>query len=116
MNAALFFRFWAASFVLGSSLLLRADPVIYQSRFGSEVKLDGTSTVHDWTVKSKAVAGTIEFQSEYPLDPAKPNPETKVTPKVQVSIPVSSILSGKKLMDEIMHDALKIKNNPEIKY
>jgi polyisoprenoid-binding protein YceI len=105
-----------AAFILAAAFQVSADPVRYEGRPGSKVKLEGTSTVHDWTVESGIISGYIEFESEVPLDPALPNTELKVTPKVEVTIPVSSLKSGKKLMDEIMHDNLKIKENPRIKY
>ena len=86
----------------------------YQATPKSTVKLDGTSTVHDWTVEGKIIGGTIEFESEDVLDPAKTAGDVKA--KVQVNIPVSSLQSGKKLMNEIMHDALKIKDHKAITY
>jgi polyisoprenoid-binding protein YceI len=88
--------------------------VRYQATPKSTVKLDGTSTVHDWTVEGKIIGGTIEFESEDVLDPAKTAGDVKA--KVQVNIPVSSLQSGKKLMNEIMHDALKIKDHKAITY
>jgi polyisoprenoid-binding protein YceI len=116
MNVSKFFTSIAAALVLAGAFNSNADPVRYQASPGSKVKLEGTSTIHDWTVESGIMGGFIEFQSEYPLDPAKPNSETKITPKVQVTIPVRSLKSGKGSMDDIMHDNLKVKDNPTIKY
>jgi polyisoprenoid-binding protein YceI len=110
------FQPMAAALLVAAALTINADPVRYQASPGSKLKLDGTSTVHDWTVEGGIMGGYIQFDSEYPLDPAKPNSDAKITPKVQVNIPVSSLKSGKSLMDEIMHDNLKIKDNPYIKY
>jgi polyisoprenoid-binding protein YceI len=93
-----------------------AETVRYQGRPGSKVKLEGTSTVHDWEVESGIIGGFIEFQSDVPLDPSLANTDLKVVPKVEVTIPVSSLKSGKTLMDDIMHDALKMKDNSTIKY
>jgi polyisoprenoid-binding protein YceI len=98
------------------ALATSAESVRYQGRPGSKLKLEGTSTVHDWTVESGIIGGYIEFESDVPLDPSLASTEVKVTPKVQVTIPVSSLKSGKSLMDDIMHDDLKIKDNPTIKY
>ncbi len=116
MNLSKYFSSIAASFVLAAALSASAETVRYQASPGSKVKLDGTSTIHDWTVESGIMGGFIEFQSDYPLDPSKPNSEVKVTPKVQVTIPVRSLQSGKGPMDEIMHDKLDVKANPTIKY
>ena len=42
----------AAALLLASALTVNADPVRYQASPGSKLKLEGTSTVHDWTVSS----------------------------------------------------------------
>lgn len=88
--------------------------VRYQAAPGSSVKIEGTSTVHDWTVEGKIIGGFVEFDSEAALDPAKTSGDVKA--RVDVSIPVRSIKSGKKLMDDIMHDALKVKTATNITY
>src|SRR5262249_7697272 len=116
MNLSKFFTSLTASVVLAAALSASADPIRYQGSPGSKLKLEGTSTVHDYTVEGGIMSGFIEFASDYPLDPSKPNADVKVTPKVQVTIPVRSLKSGKSLMDDIMHDNLKVKDNPTIKY
>ena len=103
----------AAALLLLTAASLSAQ-VRYQATPGSTVKLDGTSTVHDWTVEGKIIGGFVEFESEEALDPAKTASDVKA--KVEVNIPVSSLQSGKKLMNEIMHDALKIKDHKAITY
>jgi polyisoprenoid-binding protein YceI len=105
-----------AATVLAISLSVSAEPVRYQAVPGSKVKIDGTSTVHDWTVEGGIIGGYIEFESDNPFEGAKSAADLKVTPKVEVSIPVRSLKSGKKLMDEIMHDTLKVKEADKIKY
>jgi polyisoprenoid-binding protein YceI len=89
--------------------------VRYQSTPGSKFKIDGTSTVHDWTVESAIVGGFIEFESDSVLDPAKPI-TGEVKAKVEVTMGVVNLKSGKKSMDEFMHDTLKVKDHPRIKY
>jgi polyisoprenoid-binding protein YceI len=116
MNLTKLFPSFAASLLIAAALTVSADPVRYRANPGSKVKLEGTSTVHDWTVEGGILSGFIEFESDYPLDISKPTSESKVTPKVHVTVPVSSLKSGKKLMDEIMHDNLKIKDYPTIQY
>ncbi len=100
--------------LLLSAVALSAQ-VRYQATPGSKFKIDGTSTVHDWTVECGIAGGFIEFESDAVLDPAKPT-EGDVKAKVEVVIGVRNIKSGKKSMDEIMHDTLKVKDNPQIKY
>ena len=93
-----------------------AETIRYQAVPGSKVTLDGTSTIHDWTVEGGIIGGYIEMDSNFPLDPSKPSTNLEVTPKVEVNIPVRSLKSGKKSMDEIMHDAMKVKDHSSIKY
>src|SRR5437868_12986927 len=89
----------AAALLVAAALTVSADPVRYQAMpGGSKLKLEGTSTVHDYSVSSGIIGGFIEFDSDQPLDPSKPNSEIKVTPKVQVNVPVRSLQSGKSLM------------------
>ena len=102
----------AALLLLGAVSL--AAEVRYQATPGSKMKLEGTSTIHDWTVEGGIIGGFIEFQSEEALDPSKTAGDVKA--KVEVSVPVTSLKSGKKLMNEIMHDALKVKDHKAITY
>jgi polyisoprenoid-binding protein YceI len=105
-----------AALFCAAALSVSAEAVRYQAAPGSKIKLEGTSTVHDWTVESGTIGGFIEFESNVPLDPSLAKTEVSVTPKVQVIVPVSSLKSGKTLMDDIMHDNLKMQENPRIKY
>jgi polyisoprenoid-binding protein YceI len=112
-------RTFGSRSAIAALLLLCAVSLSAQVRYqasprGTKVKLDGTSTVHDWTVESTVIGGFIEFDSETVLDPAKVSGEVKA--KVEVNVPVTSLQSGKKLMNEIMHDALKVKDHKQIKY
>jgi polyisoprenoid-binding protein YceI len=102
-----------AALLLAGAVSLNAQ-VRYQASPGSTMKIDGTSTVHDWSVESKIIGGFIEFESDAALDPAKTASDVKA--KVEVTVPVSSLKSGKKLMDEIMHDAMNIKDHKVVKF
>lgn len=89
----------------------------YKGIFGSKLSIDGTSTVHDWTVTTKIIKGTIEFDANFPLDTKAPLPEEiKVQPKLDISIPVRMILSGKKRMDEVMHATMRRDQHPDATY
>jgi len=116
MKLSLAIQPFAAAFILAAAVSLSADVIRYQAAPGSKIKLDGTSTVHDWTVESGTIGGYIEFQSDVPLDPSLSKTEVNVTPKVEVIVRVSSLKSGKSLMDDIMHDNLKMQDHPLIKY
>jgi polyisoprenoid-binding protein YceI len=97
---------------------LQAETLIrYQARPGSKLRLEGTSTVHDWKVEGGIIGGFMEIESNFPLDPSKASPSSgKVNAKVEVNIPVRSLKSGKPLMDEIMHGAMKENQYPKIEY
>ncbi len=103
--------------VLVVSLLLAgsafaAEMTKYEPRPGSKVKIDGDSTVHKWTVESLILKGTLELG----FDPQNPPAPGKVPAKVQVTVPVRSVKSGKKAMDDIMHETLKMDTAPNIIY
>jgi hypothetical protein len=92
----------------------KASPV------GSSVKIDGTSTVHDWTMTGHNIAGYLEVPAGVVLDPAKEGlagaSGNKLAAQAQVSIPVSSMQSGHEGMDEAMQDAMNAKTYPRIVY
>jgi len=80
---------------------------------GSKVKIDGTSTVHDWTVEGTLIGGHVEFDPAF--DPANPKPG-KVGCRTSVIIPVRQLKSGKTPMDNVMYDAMKQRQFPRIEY
>lgn len=82
---------------------------------GSKMKLEGTSTVHDWTMEGAIVAGSLELDAAFLTAPdkAKPGP---VAAKVQATVPVRSLKSGKDSMDAVMQDAMKQTQFPKIEY
>ena len=83
----------------------------------SKVRIDGTSTIHDWTVESQLIGGYIELDSSFPTDPAqKPAAPGKLNAKVDVNIAVRQLKSGKKPMDEVMYQAMKQQDHPRIQY
>src|SRR5262245_6787348 len=54
---------------------------------GSMMKIEGTSTIHDWTVECPVIGGYIELESNFPLNPAKEPPkDLKVKPKAEIFI------------------------------
>jgi len=63
---------------------------------GSKARLDGTSTIHDWTVESRLIAGYVEFESSF--NPEQPAPG-KVNARCIVTIPVRQLKSDNTKMD-----------------
>lgn len=91
---------------------LAADSIYFESRPGTKIKLDGTSTMHVWTVESQIIKGTLEVPAGFAKDPAAAAKNTKV----EVAIPVRSLKSGKSAMNTIMWEAMKMKDHPNIEY
>jgi hypothetical protein len=106
----------AAALFLAATL--HAETVVYQAvPRGSVMKIDGTSTIHDWEVECQVIGGMMELDSNFPLDPSQEPPkDLKVTPKVKVVIPVRQLKSGKSMMDTVMHNAMNAEQNPRIEY
>jgi polyisoprenoid-binding protein YceI len=74
---------------------------------GSVVKVEGTSSLHNWTIESTTIKGEI----------SAPTPDNWNAPaKAIVTIPVTSIKSKHARMDKLMADALKAKAHPQIRY
>jgi polyisoprenoid-binding protein YceI len=65
--------------------------------------VDGTSTLHDWTVESADATGTITMS------------ETGIA-SVSVRVPVESLKSGKSGMDRRMYDALESRRHDTITF
>lgn len=104
--------------VLGVALLLAAlplraaDTIKYVAKPGSEVKIDGTSNIHDWTVKGQIISGFMEISPAFEKDLKAVSP----APKVDVSIPVRSLKSGNGKMDEVMQEHMDMKQFKTITY
>jgi hypothetical protein len=106
-----------------SSVLQAADnSVEYRARpGGSKMTIEGTSTIHDWTVESRIVGGSVRAGPGFAADPAavKPGP---LDIKATVSVPVRSLKSVKDgkpysaAMDDIMYEKLRMAEHPNIEY
>ena len=101
------------------ALLLAASAAAQTVRYeaqpnGSKVKIEGTSTIHDWTVESPTIDGFIEADGN-PLESALKDPKA-ARPRVQVSIPVNTLKSYDELMDGVMQDHLNMAEYPRIEY
>lgn len=114
---------WTPRSLLAAALLLTAtslsaQTIRYEGKPGSKLRVEGTSSIHDWHADSLVVGGFMELDSNYVIDPSvKEVPPLKVVPKVEVNIPVRSLKSsGKKLMDNVMHDAMKANDHAKILY
>lgn len=102
----------ALAFLAGAALV-SAENVTYNAVPGSKLKMDGTSTIHDWTVESSLIGGTLEWDAAF--DTA---PKAGKVPgaKVESLILVRSLKSGKSAMDAVMQDAMKAEQHTKITY
>ncbi len=91
--------------------------VSYRGIPGSSIKVEGTSTIHDWVVECKLISGTMLTEGEFPTDLSVTKvPELKRLPQMIIRVPVRSIKSGKRNMDTVMHAAMKQPEHPFIGY
>lgn len=88
----------------------------------SKVRIEGTSTIHDWQVESPLIGGSLELGPNFPKSPDEAKPG-KLDVRAQVFIPVSSLKSIKDdgtpystAMDDIMHGKLLKTEHPRILY
>jgi polyisoprenoid-binding protein YceI len=105
--------------LIGLALLLAAsvqaqNAIRYDAQPGSKVKVEGTSTIHDWAVESRAVGGFMEVDPAFDADLKT----VTTTPKVEVTIPVRQLKNAdnKTSMDNIMWEHMNLKTYPKISY
>jgi polyisoprenoid-binding protein YceI len=109
---------------LTSALAVQAaDSNRYQATpAGNTVRIEGTSTAHDWEMNGTLIGGSVEFDPAIQFDTAQATlpglKDKKLTIKSLVIIPVRSVKSNAKampqVMDGLMQDALKEKDFPKI--
>lgn len=75
---------------------------------GSYVRIEGTSTLHEWKMEGGTIDGSIAAP---PIEQWQNGAS-----KVAVAIPVTSIKSEHAKMDKLMAEALKASANPTIRY
>jgi polyisoprenoid-binding protein YceI len=88
-----------------------AKPVRYEAQStGSKVSMEGTSTLHDWTMDTVMVGGYLEADAKFP-ESALTDPKA-AKPVLSVFMPVRSFKSGKASMDSRMQKEM---NEPQFK-
>ena len=107
----------SAAAVIAFAAQTQAETVTYSAKTGSLLKISGTSSVHDWEVKTRLIGGKMEWDSSFPLDPSKAELTMLAkAPNVSVFIPVRNIESGKQRMNEVMHGALNAQKHKYARY
>lgn len=88
--------------------------VRFESQPGSKMRMDGTSTIHDWHAESQLIGGFLELDAALVEAPDKVK-TGKVGAKGETFVAVRSLkCSSGKAMDAVMQEAMKEKENPRI--
>src|SRR6266404_6670659 len=109
---------------LATSSVLAADQIkSLHAKSGSKMRIEGTSTIHDWQVESKIIGGSIEVGANFPTEPGQDVKPGKVDAQANAYIPIRSLLSVNKdgshyddKMDDTMWKNLKVTEFPKIVY
>jgi polyisoprenoid-binding protein YceI len=74
----------------------------------TKLSIDGTSSVHDWTIEAEQFTGKADVNIE--------NNALQGINSLSFDIPVKGLKSGKSSMDDNTYEALKEEDHPVIKY
>ena len=92
-----------------------AGAVRYEAQStGSKMSIEGTSSLHDWTMDSTMVGGYLEADAKFPESALTDTKAAK--PVVSVFMPVRSFKSGKSSMDLRMQKEMKEAQFKRIEY
>lgn len=92
---------------LGFSSVLLAQSQLKLDLSQSDIKVTGTSTIHDWEIDCETFAGSISGNL------AKDKIEIK---DANFEVLVKSMKSGKSSMDDVVYEAMDEEKHPKIKY
>src|SRR5437899_7371193 len=86
-----------------------ADQTKYYGRSGSKMRMEGTSTIHDWQVEGTLISGFLEVGPDFPTEPGQAATPGKVDAHADLFMTVRSLKSIEKdgkpysdRMDEVM--------------
>lgn len=102
----------ASLFMVSVVFAQEQSPVEFTFADNSDMKINGTSTIHDWTSDVQTIKGTIKLPASW-FDKDKVEEGNEVV-DVDLEIPVKSIESGKSGMNKNTYEALKHKKHPTI--
>lgn len=75
---------------------------------GSRIEVEGTSSLHDWSMESANVDLTASFTLE--------NGEIQDLNSLTFTVPVKSLKSGKSKLDKTAYEALKADQHPQVRF
>lgn len=119
LNSTLSSRFSRALMVAGALVaaasIVTAETIRYTPvPNSSKLRMDGTSTIHDWHAETDIIGGFMEFDATFADGKSAP---VAVKPNVEVKIPVRSLKSsGGKRMDAVMQEHMKFAQFKTIDY
>jgi hypothetical protein len=86
----------------------------FDSRSGSKVRVEGTSTAHDWQLESRLIQGYLEVGPKFPMEAGQAATPGEMDAHAEVLIRVSALKSVKRdgsyyddKMDEKVYENLK---------
>lgn len=97
---------------IAGMFLLLTNPLFAQEVYvlasGSNLEVAGTSTLHDWEMKTDGAAGeaTIKLNGQ----------QITGISEMEIAFAVNSLKSGKGQMDNIAHETLKEEKHPKIRF
>ena len=108
----------AALLAVGASAESTATERFDADLASSRVTVEGTSTLHNWKVQGQSVEGYLSIdEQEFAALWIRSGPSPHaLAATVRVDIPVTSLTSSKRGMDETMYKALKATMHPTITY
>jgi len=90
-------------------------------RSGSKMRLEGTSTAHDWQSESALILGHLDVGPSFPLEPGQAVAPGKVEATGEAYVSIKTLKSKKKdgsyyddKMDDKMYNMLQETNHPKI--
>jgi hypothetical protein len=121
MNRAVGFGATVALCSLAATRDVRAaDMTRYNATSGSKMRVEGTSTLHDWRVVSSLITGYLEVGANFPKEPGQAV-QGKVDAHGEAIVNTRSLRSINKdgsyyddKMDDKMYEMLKSSANPKI--
>lgn len=79
----------------------------------STMQVDGTSTIHDWTVDAEEINLDAEFNTSAITGDSF---DQQFVPSLTLNVPAKKLESGKGKMNRKMNDALKVDDHPNITF
>jgi hypothetical protein len=113
-----------AILMLATGVSQAADALTrFDARPGSKVRVEGTSSIHDWQLEGKIIGGFLEVGPNFPTEPGQTVQPGKIEGRVEAFIPVRSLSSIEKdgkpystKMDDVVYKTVKEPANKRIVY